>query len=108
MVIIRTIVAALIAISVALLPAPGMAILPTPPDQSVMVDHADMPCCPYCDTENDRGSNCALTCMSVAAFVAAVTAIALLPYIADRSPPSFATEPLREFLKAPPTHPPQV
>src|SRR5262249_18512640 len=27
-------------------------------------------------------------------------------YIADRSPPSFATEPLREFLKAPPTHPP--
>jgi hypothetical protein len=106
---IRTIVAALIATSVALLPAPGMVILPAPPDRAVMVDQPDMPCCPCCDTQNDHGSTiCALTCMSVAAFVVPVTAIALLPYIGDRSAQSFAAEPLQEFLKAPPTHPPQL
>jgi hypothetical protein len=105
MVAIRTILAALIAISVALLPAAG----PAPPDRAVMVDHADMPCCPNCDNQNDhRSMVCALSCASVAAFVVPVTAIALLPYIGDRSPLSFAVELLEEFLKAPPTHPPQL
>jgi hypothetical protein len=109
MVVIRTIAAVLIAISVALLPTPGMAILPALPDQAEMVDQADMHCCPCCDTQNDHGSTiCALTCMSVAAFVVPVTAIVLLPYIGDRSARSFAAEPLQEFLKAPPTHPPQL
>jgi hypothetical protein len=109
MVVIRTIVAALIAVSVALLPAAGMSILPEQPDQAVTVDQADMPCCPRCDPQNDHESMiCDLTCMGVAAFVIPVIAVALPAYISDRSPRSFAAELLREFLKAPPTHPPQL
>lgn len=105
----RTIVAALIAISVALLPAAGMVILLAPPDQAVMIDQADMPCCPCCDTQNDHESTiCALTCMSVTAFVVPVTGVASPSDIGNRSPQSFAAEALQEFLKAPPTHPPQL
>lgn len=109
MVVIRTVVAACIAFSVAVLPAPGMVVPPAPPDHAVMVDQGDMLCCPFCDTQNDHGSMiCALTCMSVAAFVVPVTEVALLSDIGERSPLSFATESLQEFLKAPPTHPPQL
>jgi hypothetical protein len=109
MVVIRTIVATLIAVSVAVLPAAGMGILPEQPDQAVMLDQADMPCCPRCDPQNDRGSMvCDLTCTGVVAFVVPVSAVALPAYGGDRSPRSFAAELLREFLKAPPTHPPQL
>jgi hypothetical protein len=108
MVIIRTIVATFIAISVVLLPA-GMVSLPAASDQAMMVDQADMPCCPLCDTQNDHASMiCASTCMSVAAFIVPVTVIALPPHIGGRPAQPFASEPLQEYLKAPPTRPPQL
>ena len=44
---IRTIVAALIAFSVAMLPATGEAIVSPSATQAVMADQSDMPCCPF-------------------------------------------------------------
>jgi hypothetical protein len=54
---IRTTVATLIAFAVALLPVSGNSIpllsLSSPPPEVTMADHADLPCCPSCDTQGD-------------------------------------------------------
>jgi len=81
----RTILAALIAISVAMVPAMGGAAVSTKPVEMSMSDNADMPCC----TPDDcKGSiTCALKCFN---FVGAIfSATVSLPHLVDAAPPSF-------------------
>src|SRR6202043_2332222 len=65
MVVIRTILAVLIAISVVILPAAGEPIVSTPPAAVAMADQADMPCCPCCDTQDHlKATACVLKCLT--------------------------------------------
>jgi hypothetical protein len=105
---IRTIVAALIAISVALLPAAGEAIVSPSTSQVAMADQSDMPCCPCCNTQDDiKLTFCTLTCITLASAVFPTT-VTMPLYVADSTPAGFVDDPLHEFLTAPPTHPPPL
>ena len=61
----RTILAALIAISVAMVPATGGAAISTKPVEMSMADQADMPCCPPDDCKGSIA--CALKCFNFVA-----------------------------------------
>ena len=106
---IRTIVAALIAFSVAMLPATGEAIVSPSATQAVMADQSDMPCCPCCNTQHDvkLTTSCVLNCIALAGVV--FPTMATIPvYVAGGTPVPFVDGPLHEFLKEPPTHPPPL
>jgi|SRR5665213_576659 len=107
--IVHTILAALIAISVAIVPATGGATASTKPVEMSMPDNADMPCCPGCnDQDSSKGSvACALKCIN---FVGAVLPAMVVPQprLVDAAPPSFVGRVLREHMSSPPTHPPPV
>lgn len=108
MALVRTILAALIAISLAVLPATGQAIVAPSADQTTMVDQADMPCCPCCNTQADlKLTMCTLKCIGVVGAVFPATTIAPL-YWLDGVPLQLVDDPLHEFLRAPPTHPPSA
>jgi hypothetical protein len=106
MVLIRTILAALIAFSVAVLPATGEAIALSSADQSMMSNQSDMSCCPCCNTQDVlKLAACALKCVGIVGAV--LPALTLTPlYFADGASLPFVDHPLHEFFKAPPTHPP--
>jgi hypothetical protein len=100
---VRSILAALIAISFAIVPATGGAAVSTKPVEMSMPDHSDMPCC----TPDDcKGSiTCALKCFN---FVGAIfPATVLPPHLVDAAP-SFVDGELHGHLRSPPTHPPPV
>jgi hypothetical protein len=109
MVVTRTILAALITISVALMPATGGAAVSTMPVEMSMPNHADMPCCPYCNEQNNSKSSvaCAFKCVT---FVGAALPIMVvtLPYIFDEAPLPFAGHALHTHVRSPPTRPPLV
>jgi hypothetical protein len=65
MFVIRTILIALIAISVVLLPATGeAAAAPTSATDMSVINHAGMPCCPSGMTQDDfKSSTCVLKCI---------------------------------------------
>lgn len=100
---VRTILAALIAISVAMVPATGGATISTQPVEMSMADQADTPCCPPDDCKGSIA--CAFKCFN---FVAAMfQAENLLPYIVDVPPQSLADGTLHGYV-SPPTHPPPI
>lgn len=105
---IRIVLAALIASSVAALPATGAVAFLTKPVEMSMPDHADVPCCPCCNTQDDRGSvACAIKCMS--SFGAVLPAMATAqPYLVGEARPSFVDDNLQGHERSPPTHPPPV
>lgn len=99
----RTILATLIAISVAMVPATGGAAISTKPVEMSMADQADTPCCPPDDCKGSIA--CALKCFN---FVATIfPATTLLPHGADGPPQSFAGGTLHGYV-SPPTHPPPI
>src|SRR6476661_4610071 len=99
----RTILATLIAISVAMVPATGGAAISTKPVEMSMADQADMPCCPPDDCKGSIA--CALKCFN---FVATIfPATTPLPHGADGPPQSFAGGKLHGYV-SPPTHPPPI
>jgi hypothetical protein len=102
MISIRAILAGLISISVAILPATGQIAISTQPVEMSMLDQADMPC----STPDDcKGSiACAFKCFNYVA--ATFPAMLSLPYIVEAAPPSFVGGILREHVRSPPTHPP--
>ena len=103
---IRKILIAVIAISVAVLPATAEAIVSPSPVEVTMADQADMPCCPCCDTQGDvKATACALQCVALAGAVLPAMIIAL-PYLADGSPRTLVDDTLHGLARAPPTHPP--
>jgi hypothetical protein len=104
---IRQILVAVVAVSVAVLPATGQAIVPPVPAQVTMVDQADMPCCPSCNAQGDiKITACVLKCVALAAAVLPVMTVAL-PYVADWTPLSLVDDTLHGLARAPP-HPPPV
>jgi hypothetical protein len=107
MALIRTIVVALIAISVAVLPAIGLPIISPSPVEVTMADHADMPCCPHNTQDHFKSTTCILKCVALAGVVLPATGIAR-PCLAGGSPLISVDDTLHEFLRSPPTRPPPV
>jgi hypothetical protein len=107
MLFIRAVLTALIAVSVAMLPATGGAAVSAKPVEMSMADHAAVPCCPCCN-EQDRSKSsiaCALKCINFAGAVLPTMAVgpsfavgAALPPMVDRA--------LHDHVRSPPTHPP--
>ena len=99
----RAILAALIAISVATVPATGGDVMSAKPVEMSMTDQADMPCCPPVD---DKASvTCAFKCLN---FVAAMFPATIpLSHIIDGPPQSFSDGTLYGHV-TPPTHPPPI
>jgi len=104
MAIARTIFAALIAISVAMIPVNGGATIFTKPVEMSMADQMDMPCRPPSD--RDKGAvACAFKCLS---FVAAMFPPSVnLSDVDVGLPPSFTDGTLDGHV-VPPTHPPPI
>jgi hypothetical protein len=99
----RTILAALIAISIALLPATGGAAASKPVKMSI-TNQTDMPCCPPPDDGNGSVA-CAFKCCNFIAIMFP-TALALSP--AAKAPlASFTEGTLRGHISSP-THPPPI
>jgi hypothetical protein len=104
----RSVVAALIALSVAMTPdigEPGM--LPSAVE-AMSSDQADMPCCPCCDKQdNFKSTACVQKCVTLIGAVIVAPSAAqpalrngrLLPLVHDMS---------RGVARKPPTHPPPV
>ena len=64
MIVIRTILTAVISISIAALPAIGEPIVSASAAKVVMADHADMPYFPCCNTQdNIKSTACVLKCI---------------------------------------------
>jgi hypothetical protein len=97
--VVRIILAAVISISVAMVPAVGGGVKPV---ETSMADHADMPCCAPDDCKGSVA--CAFKCFN---FVGTTfPAMVSLPCVVDAAPPSFVDGILREHVRSPPTHPP--
>jgi hypothetical protein len=103
----RKILAALIATSLVVVPIGGTGFSnPIAPVEMLMVDQADMPCCPQSDTQDDfKAAACVLKCAALAGAVLPVMTFGLL-YISDPFPLTPTDETLRGIVRAPPTHPP--
>jgi hypothetical protein len=100
----RTIFAALIAISLAMVPAYAGAAISTKPVEMSMSDQTDMPCCPPPD--DGKGSiACAAKCLNFVATMFPPPVV--LSHFADGPPPSFEDGALHGFV-SPPTHPPPI
>src|SRR5512132_1780337 len=100
---VRTTLVALIAISVAIVPATGGAAISIKPVEMSMADQGDTPCCPPDDCKGSIA--CAFKCFN---FVAAIFPAAnSLPYIVDGPPQSFTDGTLHGYV-SPPTHPPPI
>ena len=108
MVLVRTILAALIAVSVAMSPATGEAVMSPSPDQVAMADQADMPCCPCCNSntqDQSKPTTCVLKCMTLAGAVLPTMTIAQL-HLVDGLPLPFVDETSHGVVRKPPTRPP--
>jgi hypothetical protein len=104
MLVARTILAVLIAISIAVVPATGGAVFSANPAEMSMGNQADMPCCPAPD--DSKGSvACAFKCLS---FVAAMfPAPVVLSPVVEVSPQSLRLGALHGHV-SPPAHPPPI
>jgi hypothetical protein len=101
---VRTILAALIAISVAMVPATSGAVISTKPVEMSMANQADMPCCPAPDDDKSSVA-CAFKCLS---FVAAMfPAPVVLSPVVEVSPRSLGVSALYGHV-SPPAHPPPI
>jgi hypothetical protein len=104
MVFARAILAALIAISIALLPATGGAAASTKPIEMSITNQTDMPRCPSPDNGNGSVA-CAFKCCNLVA-VMFPSPIAVLP-IVDGPLESLAQGTLRGYISSP-AHPPPI
>jgi len=103
---IRRILVTVIAVSVAVLPAASEAIVSPSLMEMTMVDQADMPCCPCCNTQGDfKATACVLKCVAPASAILPATIVSLLFIDEGRQLPS-AVDTLHGLVRAPPTHPP--
>jgi hypothetical protein len=107
--VIRTILAALVAISVAVVPIAGEAAVATMPLVMSMADNADMPCCPCCNEQDHSKSSgaCSFKCLNFVGIVLPAKAVAQ-PYLVGATPPAFVIDALHGYVASPPTHPPPV
>jgi hypothetical protein len=104
MLVARTILAILIAISIAVVPATGGVVLSAKPVEMSMANPADMPCCPAPD--DSKGSvACAFKCLNFVAAMFPPTIV--LAHIADGVTPTPVHDELRGHV-SPPAHPPPI
>ena len=99
----RTILAALVAISLAMVPVTTAPVVSTKSPDMSMADNADMPCCP----PNDDNSSvvCAFKCLN---FVVAMFPLVVVPpYSANGLPADPAADASHEHVSAP-AHPPPI
>jgi hypothetical protein len=102
---IRSVIAALIAVSVAISPAIGETVMLPSATEAMTSDQADMPCCPCCDTQDNFKSACVQKCMTLIGAVLAAPSAAQ-PSLRDGRLMAFASDPSRGVARKPPTHPP--
>lgn len=108
MIVIRTIVTALVAISVVLLPAAATVAVSIPSVEMSVGGHDRMPCCPSSESHDSfRSIACALKCMALNGAVFPVIAVAVPPST-DGCLQAFADDTLQGLVSTPPTHPPPV
>jgi hypothetical protein len=108
MVVIRTLLAALIAMSVVMLPPTGEPIVSPSPVEVTMADQVDMSCCPCCDIQdNFKSTACTFKCITLAGAVLPAMTVTLR-YLADGPPLSFVGDTLHGLERPPPTHPPPL
>jgi hypothetical protein len=100
----RTILAALIGMSIALIPVTGGSSAVTKPIAMSMANQTHMPCCPQAD-EGNGSVTCAFKCLDFPA-VMFPTAVALT-HVSD-SLPSFVVDIVLHGHVSPPTHPPPI
>jgi hypothetical protein len=105
---IRSVVGALIAISVAMSPAIGEQVMLPSAVEAMTSDQADMPCCPCCDKQdNFKSTACVQKCVTLTGAVMVVPSAAqpslrhsrVLPLVHNMS---------RGVARKPPTHPPRA
>jgi hypothetical protein len=107
----RTILAVLIALSVAILPAAGAAVASTQSGPAGMSMTDDMDCCPHkanpCDKADDCGTmaTCALKCFS---FAGTPSSIFVFPSTFAKMTASFAANPLSSQTGTAPFRPPRA
>jgi len=104
---IRTIMGALVAISVAMSPAIAEELLMSPSQVEVMTMHqANMPCCPCCDKQDNlKSTACVLKCMTLTGALIAAPSAAQL-YLHDGHLLPFVHDASHGIARKPPTHPP--
>ena len=103
---IRTILAALIAVSLAVPPAVGETAMPAAPVGVTTIDQADMPCCPCCDKQdNFKSPGCILKCATLTAVAVPVARAAQL-FLGDGVLLPLVHDILHGVARTPPTHPP--
>ncbi len=106
--ILRTFQAALIALSVVMVPASGEAAVSTKPVEMSMptvLNHAAMPCCP---PDNRKGSiACAFKCINFVGVVLPVTVVTM-QLVVDDARASFVKDAIHTHVSSPPTRPPPV
>jgi len=103
MALVRTVLAVLIAIGIATVPANSGPVVSITPAGMSTADRADMPCCPPPD--DGKGTACAFKCLN---FVAALfPAPVSLAQITDCLP-QFLAEVILQGQVIPPTHPPPI
>jgi hypothetical protein len=108
MVFVRTVLVALIAVSVAALPAAPAVMMSRVAAEMPMTDRAGTPCCPDQRDQNlAKATACVLKCASLAAVMLPAPTIAA-PGVRAAVPLTVVHEALRGLLRAPPTHPPPV
>jgi hypothetical protein len=101
----RTVLAALIIVSIALLPAAGSATVPSSAVE--MSGSTDMPCCPCCDTpDNTISAACVAKCIGFFG-VLVPPAIPLSFFLRNAGLPAEGVA-LHARSIQPPTHPPPV
>ena len=105
---IRRILVAVIAVSVAVLSASSETIVSPSPVEMTMIDQADMPCCPYCNTQGDfKATACVLKCVAPASAILPATIVSLL-FLDEGRQFSSVEDTLHGLVRAPPTHPPSA
>src|ERR1700732_4136555 len=104
MALIRTIFAALIAVSVALSPAIGETVMLPSAVEVMTSGQTDMPCCPCCDKQDNFKSACVQKCMALTGAVI-VAPSAAQPSLHDGRLMVFASDSSRGVARKPPTHP---
>ena len=104
MALVRTILAALIAISVALSPAIGEGVmLPSPGE---VTNQADMPCCQCCDTQDhSKPTACVLKCITLSVAILPAQSVAR-PSLVDGRPMPLVQDTSDGVARKPPTRPP--
>lgn len=105
---VRVLLAILISVSVASLPATGEAVVSTDFAHAMASAQTDMPCCPSCnDRDSSKSVGCAFKCITLAGAIFPAMDIAI-PNLRHGTLPIAFDGAMSGTEVKPPTHPPPV